>query len=53
MSLTANNGGVEFNSNTVTAGLTITGNTGSLPPPDTGPVHVTGNTISGPRTIQQ
>jgi hypothetical protein len=50
--LTGNSGGVEFNSNRVSGGLTITGNTGSVPPPDTGPVHVTGNTVTGPRTIQ-
>jgi hypothetical protein len=53
VSLTGNGGGVEFNSNTVTGSLVITGNTGSLPPPDAGPVHVTGNTITGPRNIQQ
>jgi hypothetical protein len=52
VSLTGNSGGVEFNSNTVTGALVITGNTGSLPPPDAGPVHVTGNTITGPRNIQ-
>jgi hypothetical protein len=51
-SITGNSGGVEFNNNTVTGGLTITGNTGTLPPPDTGPVHVVGNTVSGPSNIQ-
>ena len=50
--LTGNSGGVEFNTNTVTGGLTITGNTGTLPPPDTGSVHVVGNTVSGPSNIQ-
>ena len=50
--VTGNSGGVEFNNNTVTGGLTITGNTGTLPPPDTGSVHVVGNTVLGPRNVQ-
>jgi hypothetical protein len=52
VSITGNSDGVEFNGNTVTAGVTITGNTGSLPPPDTGSVHAVGNTILGPKNIQ-
>ena len=40
-------GGVEFNGNTVTGSLTILGNTGTLPPPDAGPVHAVGNTSAG------
>ena len=31
--------------------LTISGTTGSLPPPDTGSVHATGNTVLGPSNI--
>jgi hypothetical protein len=51
-SLTRNEAGVEFNRNTVTGPLTITGNTGNLPAPDSGPVHVVGNTVTGPKKIQ-
>ncbi len=47
-----NTAGVEFNGNHVTGPVTITGNSGSLPPPDTGPVHASGNTISGRVKIQ-
>jgi hypothetical protein len=50
--LTANQAGVEFNGNAVTGPLTITGNTGNLPPPDSGPVHVAANTVTGPKKIQ-
>jgi hypothetical protein len=31
--------------------LTISGTTGTLPPPDTGSVHAEGNTVSGPTRI--
>jgi len=51
-SVTGGFGGVEFDDNTVGGGLTITGNTGTLPPPDTDTVDATGNTISGPINIQ-
>ena len=50
--MTDNPGGVEFNRNQITGPLTITGTTGTLPPPDAGSVHATGNTVSGPVTIQ-
>ena len=46
-----NHGGVEFNGNRVTGAVTIAGTTGSLPPPDTGSVHASGNTGTGPITI--
>ncbi len=49
--LTNNHGGVEFNNNTVSGPVTISGTTGTLPPPDTGSVHATGNTVSGPFRI--
>ena len=52
VTLTGNNAGVEFNGNTVIGSVRITGNTGALPPPDTGPVHAEGNTIIGPSNIQ-
>jgi methionine-rich copper-binding protein CopC len=50
-SLTKNSGGIEFNGNQVGGPLTISGTTGTLPPPDTGSVHATGNTVSGPVKI--
>jgi beta-glucosidase len=53
VSITGNTAGVVFASNHVQGPLTITGNTGTLPPPDTGSVHVTGNTVTGPSKIQQ
>jgi MBG domain (YGX type)/Putative Ig domain len=49
--LTGNQGGVEFNGNVVHGPLTISGTTGTLPPPDTGSVHATGNTVHGPSHI--
>jgi hypothetical protein len=49
--LTDNHGGVEFNDNVVGGPLTISGTTGTLPPPDTGSVHAAGNTVSGPTRI--
>src|SRR5580765_4499038 len=49
--LTNNHGGVECNGNRVTGPLTISGTTGTLPPPDTGSVHATGNTVGGPTRI--
>ena len=52
MTLTGNKAGVQFNGNTVTGPVTITGNTGMLPPPDIGSVHAVGNTITGPAKIQ-
>ena len=51
VSLTNNRGGVEFNGNQVSGPLTISGTTGTLPPPDTGSVHATGNTVNGPVRI--
>jgi hypothetical protein len=50
--VTNNLGGVEFNGNTVSGSLTITGNGGALPTPDSGPVHAVGNTVSGKSKIQ-
>jgi hypothetical protein len=50
--ITNNTDGVEFDHNTVTGPLTITGNTGTLTAPDTGTVDATGNTITGPQTVQ-
>ena len=52
VTITGNTAGVEFNGNRVTGPVTITGNTGSLPPPDSGSVHASGNTITGPAKIQ-
>jgi hypothetical protein len=52
VTLTDNTAGVEFNDNKVTGPVTITGNTGTLPPPDTGSVHASGNTVTGPTKIQ-
>jgi hypothetical protein len=49
--LTSNHGGVEFNDNRGSGPVTISGTTGTLPPPDTGSVHATGNTVSGPFRI--
>jgi hypothetical protein len=45
-------GGVEFDFNTVTGPVTITGNTGSVPPPDTGSVVAVGDT-DGPGSVVQ
>jgi hypothetical protein len=50
--VTSNLGGVEFNGNTVSGSLTITGNSGALPSPDSGSVHAAGNTVSGKSKIQ-
>ena len=47
-----NLGGVEFDQNMVNGSLTITGNTGSLPAPDTGTVDVVGNKVTGTVKIQ-
>ena len=52
VSLTGNTAGVEFNGNMVIGPLTITGNTGVVPAPDTGTVHVAGNTVIGPMDVQ-
>jgi hypothetical protein len=49
---TGGSGGVEFDGNTVTGSLTVTGNTGTLPPPDVGTVDVVGNKVSKTITIQ-
>jgi hypothetical protein len=49
--LTNNTAGVEFNNNRVVGPVTITGNTGTLPPPG-GPVHAVGNSVVGPVRIQ-
>ncbi|MEA2293397.1 MAG: hypothetical protein QOE86_1036, partial [Solirubrobacteraceae bacterium] len=51
-SITSGLGGVEFDGNTVRGPLTITGNTGTLPPPDVGPVEARGNKVSGTTRIQ-
>jgi len=50
-SLTNNTAGVEFNANSVFGPLTISGTTGTLPPPDTGSVHAADNTVYGPSSI--
>src|SRR5262249_2385139 len=50
--ITGNSGGVEFNSNPVTGSPTSPRKPGSVPPPDTGPVHAENNTVTGPKTIQ-
>jgi hypothetical protein len=49
--LSSNHGGVEFNNNRISGPVTIAGTTGTLPPPDTGSVHATGNTSTGPFRI--
>jgi hypothetical protein len=49
--LSGNRGGVEFNGNQVKGPVTISGATGTLPPPDTGSVHAVGNTTTGPFKI--
>jgi hypothetical protein len=46
--LTANSGGVEFDHNTVNGALTITGTTGTVPPPDSGSLVDVGNHVNGP-----
>src|SRR5262249_12361387 len=46
-SLTDNHGGVEFNADVVKGSLAISGTSGTLPPPDAGSVHATGNTVTG------
>lgn len=53
VSITGGTGGVEFDDNHVIGSLTITGNTGTLAPPDTGTVDATGNTVTGPTNIQK
>jgi hypothetical protein len=52
VSLAGNTAGVEFNGNAVVGPVQITGNTGALPAPDTGPVHAADNSIVGPSNIQ-
>ena len=47
VTLADNKGGVEFNDNHVVGSVKITGTTGSLPPPDTGSVHASGNAVVG------
>ena len=51
VTLTDNEGGVEFNGNRLNGPLRISGTTGPLPPPDTGSLHAVGNTVSGPTKI--
>jgi hypothetical protein len=51
VTLTDNRGGVELNDNRVGGPLTISGTTGTLPPPDSGSVNATGNTVGGPTRI--
>lgn len=53
VSITKNIAGVIFDRNTVTAALTITGNTGTLPTPHCGTVEAIGNTVTGNSTIQR
>jgi len=53
VSTTNNLGGVEFDGNTVHGSLKITGNTGTLPPPDVGTVDFAGNTVTGRVEVQQ
>ncbi len=53
VSSTNNFGGVEFDGNTVHGSLKITGNTGTLPPPDVGTVDFAGNTVTGRVEVQQ
>ena len=43
--LTGNKGGVELNGNHVVGSVTRTGTTGTLPPPDVGSVHASGNAV--------
>jgi 5'-nucleotidase len=50
--VTGNTAGVEINGNSISGPLTVTGNTGAVPPPDTGPVHVSGNAVVGPVRVQ-
>jgi hypothetical protein len=50
--ITTNYGGVDFDGNAVKGSLTITGNTGALPAPDTGSLDATANTVSGTVNIQ-
>jgi hypothetical protein len=52
VTLTGNTAGVEFNGNRVVGPLRIGSNSGTLPAPDAGSVHVLGNTVLGPATIQ-
>jgi hypothetical protein len=52
VSITGNSAGVEFDANAVGASLTITGNTGTLAPPDSGAVDATGNTVKGKVQVQ-
>jgi hypothetical protein len=53
VSITGGTGGVEFDDNHVTGSLTITGNTGTLSPPDAGTIDAAGNTVTGTTTIQK
>ncbi len=50
--LVRNAGGVEFDHNTVNGPLTITGTTGTVPPPDTGSLVDVGNHVHGPIRIR-
>jgi hypothetical protein len=52
VSITHNTDAVEFNDNTVTGPVTITGNGGTLQKPDTGTVEADGNAITGPVNVQ-
>jgi hypothetical protein len=52
VAITSNTSGVEFDYNSVNGPLTITGNTGSVPPPDTGPVVAIGDTVTKAENVQ-
>jgi hypothetical protein len=51
-SLTSNSAGVEFDYDTVYGPLTVTGNTGSVPPPGSGPVATDDDSVTGLQDIQ-
>ena len=52
VTLAGGSAGVELDGNTVVGSVQVTGNTGALPPPDTGPVQAEGNSVVGPSTVQ-
>ena len=52
VTLRFNTAGVEFDYNTVIGPVTITSNTGTLTPPDTGTVEAIGNTVTRPINFQ-
>jgi hypothetical protein len=52
VSITSNTSGVEFDYDTVHGSLTISGNIGSVPPPDSGVVIAKGDTVTGTKNVQ-